>query len=152
RRLSHQINSVIYDRPEMTGRGTRIFLLCRADGGIYLVVDPPFAVGLQSAGMMPDRLPTHVGKPIKECSGGHMKLLYHAAASLVMAAVGTSSSVAAYIAPLDGTSVESTFETGAITGMPTIGWTGGGRVFDAGNGAVINVSHPYNNYQVQFIT
>lgn len=81
-----------------------------------------------------------------------MKLLYHAAASLVMAAVGTSSSVAAYIAPLDGTSVESTFETGAITGMPTIGWTGGGRVFDAGNGAVINVSHPYNNYQVQFIT
>src|SRR5690349_20646071 len=58
------------------------------------------------------------------------------------------------IAPLDGSSLSSRFETGTVETLPLLGWTdviGTARVFDAGNGAIIGTA-PYDNYQVQFTT
>lgn len=59
-----------------------------------------------------------------------------------------------YIGSLDGVSQQSTFETGAVTALPTLGWTavsGSAQVFDAGNGAIIGTS-PFGAYQVQYVT
>ncbi len=59
------------------------------------------------------------------------------------------------IAPLDGTSQSSTFETSNEQSLPALGWTnvsGAARVFDlATNGALIGTT-PYDNYEVQHAT